>query len=289
MKKFFVLLLSLISAIAFTSCKKLPENISSVNESDIFVSDGPTFSSSSSEQTSNEEEIISYTQTETVPSTTSSQVTSSTTQIISKCTHPDYWEGHTGLHWIGFWNEIEPGVEYRREIFAECEEPRKVVYKCPKCFEPILYETLSPRGHDFSGEEEVIHYPTLHSEGSWGKTCQSITCNETTLTTAIPKRGGSYETIDSCFTINGNDYAIDNPDVIIMDRRTWGDVPTIVFNTESLAGTITYALQDGSSYESSIILDKDLLSEGWGYRGTILDSGIYKVEYSRWGFNGVTS
>lgn len=290
MKKFIILLLSIIISFTFSSCKKLSQENSSATES---ISS--TFTSVYSELENSEEtppldessfattSSTSQEQTPSAPSSNSSPTTSSPSNL-SKCTHPDYWEGSTGLHWIANWYDKEPGIENKFTLLAACEEPREVVYKCPNCLEPVLVETLEPSGHDFSGEEEVLSYPTVNSEGNWGIRCKSILgCFETKLTTPIPKRGGSYETIDSCFMISGNDYEIDNPYMIIMDRRTWGDVPTIVFDTESCVGTISYLQQDGSLYKAAIVVDKALSSEGWCYKGTILDSGEYSVEYSRWG------
>lgn len=293
MKKMIIFLLVLTMSVILTSCKKPPQESSSATETISSTFTSVYSELESSEETSSSDELSK----EPTPPTSQEQPSTSTpyldTSIVSsapsnssKCSHPDYWEGSTGLHWIGALSaDVQPGIENSVTLSAPCESPREVVYKCPICLEPVLVETLEPLGHDFSGEEEVIAYPTLDSEGSWGIKCVGYhnMCKEIKLTTTIPKRGGSYETIDSCFTISGNDYTIDNPDMIIMDRRTWGDVPTIVFDTESCVGTISYIQQDGTLYEAAIVVDKALLSEGWRYKGTLLDSGEYSVQYSRWG------
>ena len=293
MNKILGLFLILFIIFSFTSCRKQSLEFSSFVSEKAYNTDINTSSISSSEFEKNTESYVSVAQSQTSAAKVSSDTSlrTSTPTNSTKCTHPDFWEGHTGLHFIGGWYDRKAGIENKFTLSAKCEEQRKMVYKCPICFEPVLVETLEPTGHDFSGKEEVLAYPTVNSEGSWGIRCQSpLGCLETKLTTTIPKRGGSYETIDSCFTISGNDYKIDNPYMIIMDRRTWGDVPTIIFDTSSCTGTISYVQKDGTLYQTKIIVDIALLNEGWRYKGTILESGEYDVQYSRWGaFDGATS
>ncbi len=276
----------------FTSCKKLPQENPSATHSDTSTITNTYSELSSSEETISTEleesppTIPSQEKPTATPSSSNNSSETSHPSNSSKCTHPDYWNGHTGLHWIGALSaDVAPGAENKVTLSAPCESSREVVYKCPICLEPVLLETLEPLGHDFSGEEEVITYPTLNSEGSWGIKCVGYhnMCKEIKLTTTIPKRGGSYETIDSCFTISGNDYKMDSPDMIIMDRRTWGDVPTIVFDPTACIGTISYVQKDGTLFQAGIAVDKTLLNEGWRYKGTILETGIYDVQYSRWG------
>ncbi len=278
--------LSLILAAMLFGCTP---TATTEDETSQIIDTSSTESATSEAKPSSEPEPGTKTPTSSkIPATTTSKKTT------SKCAHPNYFEDDSGLHWIGGWSEVKPGVENRYELYAECNEPRDVIYKCLVCSEPVLYETLEPLGHDFSGKDEVLLYPTVNSVGSYGKRCQRFSCQETMLTTPIPKRGGSYATIDSCLSVdisgydNRESYFIENPDVRISDARTWGNVPTITFDAASCTGTISFIKQDGTLFEVEITVDKDLLSQGWGYRGTISESGGYSSRYSRWGFDGAT-
>ncbi|MBR6532936.1 MAG: RNA polymerase sigma factor [Clostridia bacterium] len=252
--------------------------------------------------------VKEYEETDMSPSTNSedavpeedgdSTETSSVTETpVTKptCSHEKYFKDDGGLHFIGGWADREPGVENRFELYAECTEKRHVVYKCPQCLEPVLYEELEALGHDFSGEETVLLYPSVSKAGSYGKTCQRDLCNETMLTTTIPKRTGDYSTIDSCFTVgvsgidNQEYYQMEDPDIYISDARTWGSVPTITYDTQKNIGTIEFLGQDGTVITHTITVDFDLISQGYGYYGKILENGQYETKYSRWAFNGTAS
>lgn len=295
-----VAILSVTITAVFTSCKTVASDMSSEIEIiDETIIEGNVEEPSSSDVSDNAATSApSEAQTSTAQTTTSSNtIVASSTQATSGCTHPDYYEykGRSKVSvWLPLWYDRKPGIENKFELFTKCEEPREVIYKCPVCLEPVLVETLDPLGHDFSGEEEIVMYPSVSKEGSWGIKCSGRAgyCGEILFTTSIPKRGGNYDSIDSCFTVkvsssdNHESYYIDYCNISISDFRTWGNVPTIEFDTKTYTGTISYVLQDGSLYKKNIYIDKTIMTEGVHYLGKILESGEYEDRYWTLASNG---
>lgn len=246
-----------------------------------------------SSNTSNNNSTVSYVQTSSDENATSIPSVNESAEQSSKlaCTHEKYFKGEGILLIPGFY-DIQPGIENRVELSAECTEKRHVVYKCPQCFEPVLYEELEPKGHDFPGEDTVIFYPSVEKEGSYGKRCQRSNCNGVLSTKPIAKRTGNYSTIDSCFTVgvsnfdNGEYYTIENRSIHISDHRTWGNVPTIKYDLQTNKGTIEFIGKDNLPVQHYISIDMKLINQGYAYYGTILDNGLYECKYSRLVING---
>lgn len=208
------------------------------------------------------------------------------------CSHGNYFKdkGYGIPPMPGNWFDMKPGVENRAVVDLGCTEKRIVVYKCPQCLEPVFYEELEPIGHNFSGEEVLLFYPSVNKAGSYGKKCQGVGCYETKLTTAIPKRAGDYSTIDSCFTVsisesnNQECYKMEELEIIIRDYRTWGSVPTITYDKQANLVTIKFLRQDGTTAIHTIMIDSnhmDHINQGWWYSGDILENGQYDGYYLR--------
>lgn len=220
-----------------------------------------------------------------VNSQTSSKIESSnqSTATKSQCSHPKFWGD--GILVIYDWHDRLPGVENRYTLTPNtCTENRKVVYKCPVCSEPVLYEEIEPLGHNFSGEEELLTYPSGKSDGSYGYRCQNNSCSETQISRTIPKLTGDYSGIDSCFSIlSGTEkediYKIEYY-LTIFDERTGGSIPTIRYDVNALRGEIELINANGELVKYSIYLEQDKLDDGWHYRGFIRDNSYY-VDYCK--------
>ncbi len=140
-------------------------------------------------------------------------------------------------------------------------------------------------------------YPNLKQDGSYGIKCDNKLCREVHLTNAIPKRGGTYSSIDTCFSVNINRldnsemYTMKSPNMYIVDKRTWGDVPIIKFNPETNQGYIQFCNQNGSIITRNFSIDTSLLGDGgWlGFSGKITESGRCEFSYYKLGFSGESS
>ena len=273
-----IILLITIVCLCFMSCAfEEPDMVSSEE-----ISSAPT----STSEPASDSEPSSSSEASSRVTTSYNKPTSSNKGSYSKCSHPNYWEQTEGICFIGGWYDVKPGVEHRFALSALCEEEREVVYKCPTCSEPVLYELLEPLGHDFSGEEEVLIYPSTKKGGSFGKICQREMCNEKLYTVTIPKRSGNYSGIASCFKVNikSNNqewYSIESLDVHVIDKRTWGSVPTITFDTSSLEGKIVFANSDGSIQDCNFYVDKATLNDGYSFYCSITDDGTIDTRYGK--------
>lgn len=218
-----------------------------------------------------------------VGSSTSPKAESTKQSTSSSCSHPKFWGD--GILVIYDWHDRLPGVENRYTLTPNtCTEKRKVVYKCPVCSEPILYEEIEPLGHNFSGEEELLTYPSGRSDGRYGYRCQNSNCSETKISRTIPKLTGDYSGIDSCFSISSctenRDVYIIEYYITIFDKRTSGSIPTIRYGVNTLQGEIEFINANGELVKHTIYLERDKLDDGWHYRGYIRDNSYY-VDYCK--------
>ena len=283
----------------FVSCTKkaednIPTTSSSVNSavsensSDEVSAEGTVESNVDSSDTEAEDTSSeASSNTHSNSSATSSKVTSSESPK-PKCTHENYFD-EGDIFFIGGWYSNEPGIETKYEMPATCEQLIDVIYRCEVCLEGVLYEQKPPKGHDFSGEEEVLVYPSIDKEGCYGKKCKNYGCNETLQTAPIPKRSGDYSTIDSCFTVSVSEfdnceyYILNSPYICIGDWRTWGSVPVIKYNIEENFGTIDFYSQQGVPVTFYFGVDMDLIEQGYRSHIRIQDDGHFKCWYSKFG------
>lgn len=283
-------LVAILMVLSFGGCKRIPEDYSSIVSSDVAIitSDNNTSDESfvsNIEDSATASEIFS-TASETnnpVGSSTSQKEDSTNQSTSSKCSHERFWGD--GILVIYDWHDRLPGVENRYTLTPNtCTENRQVVYKCPICSEPVLYEEIEPIGHNFSEEEELLKYPSGRSDGSYGYRCQNNNCSETQISRTIPKLTGDYSGIDSCFSIlSGTEkediYKIEYY-LTIFDERTGGSIPTIRYDVNALRGEIELINANGELVKYSIYLEQDKLDDGWQYRGFIRDNSYY-VDYCK--------
>lgn len=281
-------LVVILIVLSFSGCKKISEGYSSVFSSDVATttSDNTISDESSASNIENSEtasEVLS-TASETnnsVSSSTSTKAESASQSTSPTCSHERFWGD--GILIINDWHDRLPGVENRYTLTPNtCTENRQIVYKCPICSEPVLYEEIEPIGHNFSDEEELLTYPSGRSDGSYGYRCQNWNCDETQISRTIPKLTGDYSGIDSCFSIsrgteNEDVYIIEHY-ITIFDERTGGSIPTIRYDVNTLRGEIEFINADGELVKHTIYLEQDKLDDGWHYRGYIRDNSYY-VDY----------
>ncbi len=297
MRNCIAILLALCVLVVFTSCENNHKNTSlssylvtttssTVTTTTTVITDAPTTTIvTTRKQTST-----------TIPSSTTKNTATSTTTKTKCCQR--YKEGSLVVLG-GDWRERKPGIENRIALMADCTEKRPVVYKCPQCLEIALYEELEPKGHDFSGGEEIlIRYPTVEQEGCYGIRCQGLRCGETKITKTLPKRTGDYSTIDSCFEVvitglipSGEwyEYKTEDLEFSIADKRTWGSVPTITYDAKSNSGTVSVLQKDGSFVTYSFTIDLEKIAQGMHYTGRIQENGVYSGYYWTLGSNGTAN
>ena len=216
---------------------------------------------------------------ETTPPTQPPETTPPTQAVT--CTHKVsdtfYLAGDTAL-----------GVENRTEAaLDDCTDEREVIYQCPVCRETAIYEVLPPLGHDFSGEEELVFYPTALEDGCYGKRCRrDFQCEGYIATRIIPKRSGDYSGIDPRFQVSymharEEVYKMDDPPIEIHDQRTWGSVPQITYDDSTYTVTIITVDPAGDPVTYEVQIDMDNINDGWWALIYLLDEGDHSVSYGR--------
>ena len=263
MKKFLSLLLALIFIISLSACGK-------DDPADSYFSDYPANPTESSETTETSSELSSDVDTDSTPSTP-----------LSSDSKPS--------------NSSDKPANSISNKPTESKQSPTTQSQTSNSNE---FSAHPGKDHVFDNET-ILVYPTALREGYYGKRCiqtkygntggiQEV-CAKVQITKKIPKRSGNYSSIDPAFKVKfSNDdprYApgysewyqmIEGPDFYIVDSRTCGAVPTILYNKSESIITITVELKNGTIHTHNFDVTQitEFLNQGYMVNGRITDDTV---------------
>lgn len=158
-------------------------------------------------------------------------------------------------------------------VAATCTANGYTTYTCT-CGYSYNDNITYKKGHLY-GDWTVTQNATTTSEGK--KECSCTRCGHK-LTETLPKKTGEHANIPESLEIvklySGVSYR--NGVCSVVDRRTWGDVPTItVYDETSLH--VVYYNKAGEKVEFDVVTPS---SSKYTNIGTIKDDGTYHTQYS---------
>lgn len=249
MKKVIIVWLFILIAATFISCKKPPQNTSSLSGTENSITEEMTPINENIASSSSKEENSSQT-----------TISSEDKEGVSTAHTHNYYRPQDHYKYIGDGSWDGSGwrdEETRGKVFPTCIEQGFTVYVCSECGHVKYDDYVAATGHQFADKIEYV-YPGYNVEGYSYHSCLGAACNEIEVIETYPARQGNLSTIDSAveykrasiydvYTLKGDDL------ISISDCRTWGNVPTITVNYEEKSLTIEYDLKDGSIDTKTII------------------------------------
>ena len=264
----------LIAVLLFTGCNQVDEvSISNTPTQTATPAIGATIAPAVDDTTT---PTLAPTPTATViPTATPTPAIRPTAKPTAKtCEHSYYlpknpWQ-YVGLGWPGY-VDVPNGI-----MLATCTEDGYTVHVCSKCGDVYTDNYIKAYGHDFSEDEEVFVYPGFEREGFYIKNCTR--CSEQIKTRTIPKHGGSFDTIkapvEAISGVKCDSYLYEDESMFILDRRTWGDVPTVWVDFENSCLVLESTLKDGTPYVERITFPEVAYpGQECKYKSEILESG----------------